>query len=240
LFRDKLHFIVFFTEGDVVMSGWAHLRKAYAWGFLALLCFVVVIIIVRNSSVAGFDLSVITEVQSLESDRLTVLMEGFSWIGSTIPVTLLTIASGLFLFLILKHRSELLLLIIVIGGSTVLNVMLKHVFRRDRPDLHRIVEEAGYGFPSGHSSAAMALYGVLIYLLWRHVNSRKGKAALVFIGVLMVLGIGLSRIYLGVHYPSDVMGGYLISGSWLAMCIELFRMFNKPKNAGGHTNETSR
>ncbi|WP_373230101.1 phosphatase PAP2 family protein [Cohnella sp.] len=215
------------------MSGLAHLRRAYAWGLLAFLCFAVIAIIVRNTSIKGFDLSVMAWVQSFESDKLTLIMEGFSWIGATVPVTLLTIALAMFLFFVFKHRYELLLLLVVVGGSNVLNVKLKHVFRRERPDLHRIVEEAGYGFPSGHSVAVIALYGVLIYLLWRHVNSRKGKAALIFIGLLMVIGIGLSRIYLGVHFPSDVIGGYLVSGAWLAMCIEIFRMFSKPNNAGG-------
>lgn len=210
------------------------MRRAYAWGLLAVLCFAVIIILIRNASVDDFDFSVITWVQSFESDKLTQLMEGFSWIGATLPVTLLSILAAFCLFFFLKHRAELLLLLCVIGGSTVLNVMLKLVFRRDRPNLHRIIEETGYGFPSGHSVAAMALYGVLTFLLWRHMKSAKGKSALVGIGVLMTLGIGLSRIYLGVHYPSDVIGGYLISGAWLAMCIELFRVFRKPKNIGGH------
>lgn len=216
------------------MSGMAHLRRAYAWGLLAVLFFAVIVINILNSNVNEFDMSIITWVQGFESDKLTRIMEGFSWIGATLPVTALAIAMLLFLFLVLKHRYELILLIVVVGGSSLLNVMLKLVFRRDRPDLHRIVEEAGYGFPSGHSVAAIALYGVLVYLLWRHANTRKGKAVLIVIGLFMVLSIGISRIYLGVHFPSDVIGGYLVSGAWLAMCIELFCVFKKPKSTGGY------
>jgi undecaprenyl-diphosphatase len=211
------------------MNRLAHPRRAYLWSLMAIACFLIVSIIVQSGSFAQLDLRIIASVQGRESDKLTLLMEGLSWIGSTAPVIILSISLAIFLFVILQHRSELVLLIAVVAGSTIINVVLKQLFHRERPDIYRIVDEVGYGFPSGHSAGAMALYGVLTYLLWRHVATKKGRGALLFIGLLLTMGIGLSRIYLGVHYPSDVLGGYLISGAWLGLCIGMFRMreFNK-------------
>lgn len=104
-----------------------------------------------------------------------------------------------------------------------MNHLLKDFFQRERPTIHRLAEEVGYSFPSGHSMAAFALYGAFVYLLWKHVNSRTGRALLAAIGAIIVFAIGISRIYLGVHYPSDVVGGYFASWVWLGLMIESFR-----------------
>ena len=70
--------------------------------------------------------------------------------------------------------------------------------------------------------AAFTLYAILTFILWRHIPKRRGRIALIVFGLSMILCIGLSRIYLGVHYPSDVLGGYWVSACWVAICIRLF------------------
>lgn len=110
-------------------------------------------------------------------------------------------------------------------GSLLLNTLMKQWFHRERPDIHRIIQEVGYSFPSGHSMAAFSLYGVIAYLLWRHLNRRRERVLLIVLAVLMTGGIGWSRIYLGVHYPSDVVGGYAASGAWLMLSIGLFESY---------------
>ncbi|TFE28221.1 phosphatase PAP2 family protein [Cohnella luojiensis] len=200
-----------------------HLRRAYVWGLLAIVFFSVVSLLVRNEGIAGFDTSVISVVQGWENPKLTEVMESFTWLGTTIVVIVIAVCILLFLAFVLGHRMELLLFLAVVGGAPLLNRLLKAAFHRERPDIHRLVEELGYSYPSGHSMAAFALYGVLTFLLWRHVRRRTGRIILVVLGSSIVTCIGISRIYLGAHYPSDVLGGYLASGVWLALMIEIFR-----------------
>ncbi|TVX98277.1 phosphatase PAP2 family protein [Cohnella terricola] len=203
------------------------MRRSYVWLGLVIILFACVCALTFTDHITGFDQNVIAAVQGWETPGLTRLMEGFSWIGSTIGATLISAVAFLFLAFVLGHRKELIFFVAVVGGSALLNKVLKNTFHRERPNLHRLVEETGYSFPSGHSMAAFALYGALIYLLWRHVRSGAGKIVLVVIGSLLILCIGLSRIYLGVHYPSDVIGGYLASSVWLGLMIEFFRKWNQ-------------
>ncbi len=171
----------------------------------------------------SFDSEVIRIVQGWESAPATRIALILSQIGSTGGVTVLVVAIGALLAAVLGHRKELLLLVFSVSGAALFNLLLKGVFQRERPNLYRLAEETGFSFPSGHSMAAFALYGVLAYLLWRHIASKKGRLALIALAALLVLSIGLSRIYLGVHYPSDVLAGYLASMVWLGLGIELFR-----------------
>ena len=171
------------------------MRRAYVWALLAFVLFVTISLLVQFEGISAFDANVISVVQGWENPELTRIMEAFSWLGSTLVVVVLSIAILIFLAFVLGHRKELLLFIAVIGGAPLLNHLLKDLFQRERPDIHRLVEEAGFSFPSGHSMAAFALYGALTYLLWKHVRSGAGRAILIAIGSLIVLGIGISRIY---------------------------------------------
>lgn len=94
-------------------------------------------------------------------------------------------------------------------------------FQRERPET-AVGEGLSYSFPSGQAMAAFAMYGVLIYLLRGHIRSSIGRALFASACVLMVLGIGLSRIYVGDHYPGDIIGGYLAGGVWPVLCIGVF------------------
>ena len=190
--------------------------------------------LVKLGGAQGFDHAVIRFVQSMESPPLTALAKGLSLVGSSklaIGISLLTM---LILFFALKHRLELVLFLWVGLGSQLLNTLLKLWFHRERPTIHRLIEQAGYSFPSGHSMAAFSLYGVIAYLLWRHMHNRSERLLLILFTVLMTGGIGWSRIYLGVHYPSDVIGGYAASGAWLmlsAACFEAYRNYKaNPRN----------
>jgi len=82
-----------------------------------------------------------------------------------------------------------------------------------------MIIQDGYSFPSGHAMAALSLYGIISFILWRHIPKESGRIMLICISTLLVIFIGISRIYLGVHYPSDIIGAYLISGSWLFFTI---------------------
>ncbi|NIK76793.1 undecaprenyl-diphosphatase [Paenibacillus castaneae] len=196
---------------------------------LSVICaagFASIAILIAKQAISGFDNKIISIVQSQQSDALTQIMLFFSYIGSGIPLSIIIIAIGIVLYAVLKFHWELLFFIGVIIGSSLLNVILKLIFHRERPTLHRIVENvSGYSFPSGHSMAAFTLYGVLCFLLWKHAESTFSRILLVSCTSVMILAIGISRIYLGVHYPSDVVGAYLGSGTWLAVSIGFYQHF---------------
>ena len=146
----------------------------------------------------------------------------------------------LFLYFVLKHRIELLLFGTVILGTPIINQILKQFFHRARPDLHRLIEIGGYSFPSGHAMNAFAVYGILAFLLWRHIPTRLGRTVLIIISTIFILMIGTSRIYLGVHYPSDIIGGYFASGFWLAISIWFFQRYKEKRYIRNRFHEGKR
>ncbi|MDQ0497059.1 phosphatase PAP2 family protein [Paenibacillus brasilensis] len=203
------------------------LTRALFISFLCAIGFGGIALLVSDKKIVQFDNVIISFVQGLESPALTTIMKFFTFIGSGIPVAVISIAIFFILYKILHHRRELILFIWVVTGSALLNGTLKLVFHRARPTLHRIVNANGFSFPSGHSMAAFSLYGVIAFLLWRHISTSTGRGILIVCSSAMILMIGVSRIYLGVHYPSDVLGGLLASGSWLAISIWFYQRYQE-------------
>ena len=126
---------------------------------------------------------------------------------------------------ITNFGGAIFLIILTILLLVVLNQLLKRLLQRPRPTEFRIIEENGYSFPSGHSMVSMAFYGYLIYLIYRFVKNKYLKWISIVLLSLLICLIGISRIYLGVHYTSDVLGGFLISISYLVIYISAFNKF---------------
>ena len=110
--------------------------------------------------------------------------------------------------------------IISFGGGIITNYLSKLSLERSRP-AGAVYSESGYSFPSGHATTAVVLYGFIIYYLLRKNISRAAKNFVVVFGVILILAIGFSRLYLGVHFFSDVIGGYLLGLVWLCAGIGL-------------------
>ncbi len=142
--------------------------------------------------------------------------------GYLISTTLVTI----FLFWKLRNWKFIIQLVGVIILASLSNIGLKRAIDRARPDVEHLVVVESLSYPSGHSMSAMAFYGFLIYLLFHIKMSRFLRSFLVVFFVLVILSIGLSRIYLGVHYPSDVIAGFLGGFIWVAFCIVLFNLID--------------
>ncbi|MFC0213722.1 phosphatase PAP2 family protein [Paenibacillus chartarius] len=174
------------------------------------------------SAVPG-DHAVIAAVQGWEHRALTTVMIALSWIGSTPVMIAICLAILAVMYLKLKLRVELLFFVFSLLGSYGLNKLLKLWLQRERPDIYRLVEADGFSFPSGHAMQAFALYATLVFLLWRHVSSRRNRLLLLIGCVTMIVTIGISRIYLGVHYPSDVIGSYAAGAVWFCLTVCLFR-----------------
>lgn len=170
-------------------------------------------------------------IQSLESPGLTAVMKFFTLLASTVPVVILSLLAIVLLFAVLGHRRELVFFLAAVGGSALLNDVLKSLIRRERPSVHRLAEETGFSFPSGHTMAAFTLFGALAFLLWRHIPARWGRVLLAVGAALLTIIVGISRIYLGVHYPSDVLGAMLAGSFWLALLIWLFQWYMERRYA---------
>jgi len=151
----------------------------------------------------------------LISDFVTPIAKFITNFGGAIFLSIATVM----LFLFIKNKKIGLSIISNIVIITILNQLLKRILQRPRPTEFRIVEETGYSFPSGHSMVSMAFYGYLIYLIYRYIKNKYVKWTLITILSILICLIGISRIYLGVHYTSDVLGGFLLSISYLVIYI---------------------
>ena len=152
-------------------------------------------------------------------DSITPYMKIITNFGGATCLITITIL----LLILIKNKKIGLITLTNLVLITILNQMLKIVLKRPRPTEFRIINETGYSFPSGHSMISMAFYGLLIYLIYKKIKNKYLKATLIIILLLLILAIGISRIYLGVHYVSDVIGGFLISMSYLIVYIKLIK-----------------
>lgn len=122
--------------------------------------------------------------------------------------------------LILRNKYSLLYGCLAIDCALT-NKIVKHIIRRDRPDVLKLIKQGGFSFPSGHSMISMCMYGCLIYVVLKKIKNKYLKWFLVFILSLLIISVGLSRIYVGVHYLSDVVGGFILGLIILVLYIEL-------------------
>lgn len=166
------------------------------------------------------DKTIYNTIIKIKSDTSTKIFKIITFLAS---VKFMVIVS--FITLIIKQIKNRTLILINILTNTILNLFLKNVFKRTRPLDIMLVKEIGYSFPSGHTMIATTFYGFIIYLINKSNISKKIKIIITILLTTLILLIGLSRIYLGVHYATDVIGGYLISISYLILFIN----FNKKK-----------
>ena len=157
----------------------------------------------------------------LISDFATPIAKFITNFGGAIFFIALTIV----LLILIKNKKIGISIFSNLVIVTILNQLLKAILQRPRPTEYRIVEETGYSFPSGHSMVSMAFYGYLIYLIYKYVKNKYIKWISIVLLSILVCSIGISRIYLGVHYTSDVLGGFLISMSYLVIYISAVNKF---------------
>lgn len=151
----------------------------------------------------------------LISDFTTPIAKFVTNLGGAIFI----IALAIVLFIVIKNKKVGISIFTNLAIITILNQLLKRILQRPRPTEYRIIEETGYSFPSGHSMISMAFYGYLIYLIYKYIENKYVKWILISLLSILICMIGVSRIYLGVHYTSDVLGGFLISISYLVIYI---------------------
>ena len=126
--------------------------------------------------------------------------------------------------LILRNKYSLLYGCLAVDCALTYKIV-KHIIRRDRPDVLKLIKQGGFSFPSGHSMISMCMYGCLIYVVLKKIKNKYLKWFLVFILSLLIVSVGLSRIYVGVHYLSDVVSGFILGLIILILYIELINKY---------------
>lgn len=169
----------------------------------------------------SFDAGTITLLHGYWSPALSQVMLLLTMLGDpAVLVPLLLLIGATLLYL--RRWIDALGLALAGAGAGLLNQLLKAIFQRTRPDLFDgPLHLTNYSFPSGHSMGAIACYGMLAYIGIQLLRGRLTRLALVLAAALLVLAIGLSRVYFGVHYPTDVLGGWLAGAIWLTITIML-------------------
>ena len=112
-------------------------------------------------------------------------------------------------------------------GVVALNQVIKFIVKRPRPNFYRLVNASGYSFPSGHSMVGIAFYGIMVYLIYKNIKDNNLKYALIILLGLLIILIGFSRIYVGVHYFTDVIAGLLLGLAYLIVYIWIYKRVNK-------------
>ncbi len=214
----------------------AHLISAFLVALVSILGFSCMAIFISDHKIVNFDQTIISFIQGYESPSLTLVMKFFTYLGAFPAVMVLFIVVSYYLYIVLKHQAEFWLFATVIIGTAIFNQILKLLFHRARPEFHRLIEAGGYSFPSGHAMTAFAFYGIVAFLLWRHIATRNGRTVLIFASIIFIVMIGTSRIYLGVHYPSDIVGGYFASGLWLTIVIWFYQRYKEKQYERKHVS----
>jgi membrane-associated phospholipid phosphatase len=175
--------------------------------------------IVSNDPQVSVDQTVATAIHGLMTPALTTFFLVVTALGSMEAIALVSLG-GAVVFGVWRRWLLFGTWVIAAGGSVLLILLLKALFARPRPYFEQpLLLETYYSFPSGHAMEAVVLYGMLAYFAVLALRTWRARAAVVLGTSLLVLLIGFSRMYLGVHYFSDVVAGFAAGGVWLSTCI---------------------
>ncbi|EGA90603.1 phosphoesterase PA-phosphatase related protein [Planococcus donghaensis MPA1U2] len=172
---------------------------------------------VMDQEVSLFDDFIINGIQASSSTTMDTIMFVFTEMGSVWFLTLSSIIILLVLGVKMKDKWGVLFFIIAVGGGSLLTLLLKNLYLRERPSINEEIDAIGYSFPSGHSMGSLIFYGFVMYLVIRTRQRPWIQWTAVTVLSLLIITIGTSRIYLGAHFPSDVLAGYIAGLIWLML-----------------------
>jgi undecaprenyl-diphosphatase len=186
--------------------------------------------LINSELITQIDLKIENSLVLFRNTDLTSIFRWLTLLGKWQVITIFLAAASL-LFWLWNKKNYIFALIISVFGSTAFTAAGKIIFQRPRPAA-ALYEEYSYSFPSGHATIAVAFYGFLAYFLIKNIKNLKNKINIFFITLLIIVLIGFSRLYLGVHYFSDVWAGYLVGTIWLIISIGFAEyLFNIKKSA---------
>ena len=195
------------------------MKKYLKWilCIISFIIFIILSILVLTKNDIYIDSVVYNFVSKFIYDDLTSVIKILTNIGGALVVIIITIIT------LIKNRKYGTYMTINLILITILQIILKHIFLRNRPVDINLIEETGYSFPSGHSLTAMAFYGFIIYLVYISNINKRSKIIYISLFSIFILIVGLSRIYLGVHFFTDVMGAFTFSFSYLVIYIDIIK-----------------
>lgn len=185
--------------------------------YIATCLFILLTILTLTNIISPVDSLIESFVIGIRNDKLTTFM---------ITITNLSrayflISVSIILLFILKNKKTALLIIINLVVVFLSSQLFKFIFHRTRPDGEHIVSVLGYSYPSGHAMVSMAYFGFILYLINKKIPKKIDRIILTIITSIMIFLIGFSRIYLGVHYASDVFAGFLLASAYLVIFLTI-------------------
>ena len=194
---------------------------------LVILAFLILTFYIKLHPFLNFDLSVTILVQSFQPPWFDQIMKFVSLVGNAWPGSILVLVVGVFLYFYWRLKKEAWLLVFSVLGSFLVGVFFKAIVARPRPDPSLIHQVGKYlkadSFPSGHVLFYMGFFGFLLFIIFAKMKKSFMRSFLIWAMLLLMFLIGLSRIYLGAHWFSDVLGAYLIGTIWLYLMVHLFQ-----------------
>lgn len=195
---------------------------------ISFICFSIIACLVLHSAYLNtLDKSIIEHIHSISSVNPIVLPAFISNLGYGASIFLF-LAIPVFLLTFYKHTVEASLITLITTTSPIVSTLSKLIFHRPRPDIeYRLMHVTQFSFPSGHAIMTMCFYGTIIYLIAKYVKNVWIKSISISFFALLIASIGFTRVYLCVHYPSDVMGGYMLGLFWVSFWILLYKVYTK-------------
>jgi len=193
---------------------------------VALIVFIYAVRMVFIIEGSEFDENVFKLVASYTTPGRTSFMNFITFLGKhTLLIPLNFLLIGFFIYK--KHKWFAIRIASLALSSVALSFSLKQFFRRDRPELQLIGDISGYSFPSGHALIGIVFYGLFIYIIWHEVKQKWLRIILIVLLAVLILLISFSRIYLRVHYPSDVIAGLAVGFIWLVLSLRIIHRIEK-------------
>ena len=183
---------------------------------ISIIIFVIILRRVMIEEITTYDVDVYNLlVKSLRCELLTFIMKFFTFLCSVLVLAFICI----FTLIFYNDKTKASLISINLFINYLLNTLVKHIIRRPRPEGYRLIEEKGFSFPSGHAMVSMAFYGYIMYLIYKNEKVIWRRNLFCCILFFIIIMIGVSRVYLGVHYASDVLAGFFLSIAYLMLFI---------------------
>lgn len=196
----------------------------------AVFCLIATLLFVRlaagvfSDRFVTLDDQIVLGLRAFASPTSDQIMRIFTTFGDPFVLGVFLILAGIVLLRLGRWIDAGGVALAAIGGG-ILNQVLKALYERARPELFpRTVEASGYSFPSGHAMGSIMCYGILAFVIWRILRTKLDRGLLLFDTIVLVFSIGLSRVYFGVHFPTDIIGGYVAGAIWLVISITAVRV----------------